>query len=99
MTTSEMRAQLRGTVARGYCHKKNAHKQLDGDLLEAIVDELLLATPSVASPNFRRAEATTAVSEGDASTAQRQEAPLQPAPVASPQELPTSTSITTHRKI
>jgi hypothetical protein len=39
----EARERLRGTVARGYCHEKNAHKELDGDLLEAIVDELLVA--------------------------------------------------------
>lgn len=37
------RARLRGIVARGYCHKANSSKVLDGDLLEAIVDELLAA--------------------------------------------------------
>src|SRR5271166_5188769 len=44
---------LRGIVARGYCHDKNRHKELDGDLLEAIVEELLLAAsaePPAAQP-------------------------------------------------
>jgi hypothetical protein len=40
-------AELRGIVARGYCHDKNRHKELDGDLLEAIVQELLAAQASV----------------------------------------------------
>ena len=39
-------SELRGIVARGYCHDKNSHKVLDGDLLEAIVEELLLVLPS-----------------------------------------------------
>jgi hypothetical protein len=43
------RAELQGIVARGYCHEKNAHKELDGDLLEAIVAELEAAlAPSAA---------------------------------------------------
>lgn len=33
---------LRGAVARGYCHDENQHKELDGDLLNAIVDELMV---------------------------------------------------------
>ena len=44
MSTDErLREALRGVVARGYCHSKNSHEVLDGDLLEAIVNELLAA--------------------------------------------------------
>lgn len=41
--------ELRGIVARGYCHKANSHKVLDGDLLEAIVHELLWANQAAAA--------------------------------------------------
>lgn len=53
----ESREQLRGIVARGYCHEKNAHKELDGDLLEAIVDELLQAHHAQPDPLLREREA------------------------------------------
>lgn len=32
--------ELMGTVARGWCHDKNAHKTVDVDLAMAIVDEI-----------------------------------------------------------
>lgn len=37
------REELIGCVARGYCHEENANKELDADLIEAIVQELILA--------------------------------------------------------
>lgn len=52
-------AELGGVVARGYCHDKNRHKELDSDLLEAIVEELLkvhLRSPSEEAPVRRELE-------------------------------------------
>ena len=39
-------AELRGAVARGWCHFKNQHKEMDTDLGEAIVAEVWLALTS-----------------------------------------------------
>lgn len=33
--------ELRGAVARGWCHPKNSHKEMDADLAEAIVSEIV----------------------------------------------------------
>ena len=38
---SEQVRKVRGALARGYCHRKNSHKVLDADLLEAMVAEVL----------------------------------------------------------
>lgn len=38
-----MASQWRGVVARGYCDPHNSHKELDSDLLEAIVVEIMTA--------------------------------------------------------
>jgi hypothetical protein len=35
-----IREELRGALARGYCHDKNRHKVLDGDLIEAMREEV-----------------------------------------------------------
>lgn len=43
-------AEIRGAVARGWCHKVNEHKTMDTDLALAIADEvnaMLSAAPSV----------------------------------------------------
>jgi Lar family restriction alleviation protein len=43
-------AEIRGAVARGWCHKVNEHKTMDTDLAPAIADEvnaMLSAAPSV----------------------------------------------------
>lgn len=39
--TTERTAQIRGALARGYCHPNNADKVLDSDLIEAMAAELL----------------------------------------------------------
>ena len=42
-------AEIRGAVARGWCHKVNEHKTMDSDLALAIADEvnaMLSAAPS-----------------------------------------------------
>ncbi len=39
-------AELRGAVARGWCHFKNQHKEFDSDLGEAITAEVWLALTS-----------------------------------------------------
>lgn len=41
LTPESMRTELRGAVARGWCHAKNSHKAMDADLAAAIVDELM----------------------------------------------------------
>ena len=33
-------ADIRGAVARGWCHAKNSHKEMDSDLAEAISIEV-----------------------------------------------------------
>lgn len=33
-------SEIRGAVARGWCHPKNSHKVMDGDLAEAISEEI-----------------------------------------------------------
>ena len=37
--------ELRGTIARAWCHPKNAHKEMDADLVDAIVEELTNPQP------------------------------------------------------
>ena len=46
--------EIRGAVARGWCHDKNAHKIMDSDLALAISDEVekLLETQK---PDYDRA--------------------------------------------
>ncbi len=39
-TTCE--SELRGAIARGWCHPKNSHKPMDCDLADAIFQELIL---------------------------------------------------------
>ena len=40
--------QVRQAVARGYCHSKNSHKELDADLIIAIAKEVVkILTPEV----------------------------------------------------
>lgn len=41
ISEDELRERLRGAVARGWCADKNANKEMDADLAEAIVEELL----------------------------------------------------------
>lgn len=36
-----MEQQVREAVARGYCHQKNSHKELDADLVDAICEEVV----------------------------------------------------------
>ncbi len=36
-----MEQQVREAVARGWCHDKNAHKEMDVDLADAIVAEVV----------------------------------------------------------
>ena len=36
------KSDLYGALSRGYCSKKNSSKQVDPDLIEAMVEELLL---------------------------------------------------------
>ena len=35
-----LKEQITQAVARGWCHPKNAHKEMDADLAEAIADEV-----------------------------------------------------------
>jgi len=37
----QLRVDIMGAMARGYCSDKNAHKQLDADLIEAMFSEVL----------------------------------------------------------
>ena len=32
--------EVRGAVARGWCHPKNGHKEMDADLANAIVEQV-----------------------------------------------------------
>jgi hypothetical protein len=36
-----MEQQVREAVARGWCHEKNAHKEMDVDLADAIAAEVV----------------------------------------------------------
>lgn len=47
VVTTWQRSDWRQIVARGYCHPPNSHKELDSDLLEAIVEEI---TKAAAAP-------------------------------------------------
>lgn len=38
-----MEQQVLEAAARGYCHPKNSHKEVDADLLEAICEEVVKA--------------------------------------------------------
>lgn len=42
----DLLTQIRQAVARGYCHEKNTHKELDSDLLDAIAEEVVKAITS-----------------------------------------------------
>lgn len=46
---------LRGAVARGWCHPKNSHKEMDADLAEAIVGEIIKLGGQVNEPPRSRA--------------------------------------------
>jgi len=46
-----MPSKIREAVARGWCHSKNAHKDMDVDLAEAIVEEVLRVTRTDTSTN------------------------------------------------
>lgn len=49
---AELIEQVRGAVARGWCHPKNGHKEMDADLANAIVEQVMqlaaLAPPATA---------------------------------------------------
>jgi len=40
---SVFRNEPLGAIARGWCHPKNSHKEMDADLANAIADEVLAA--------------------------------------------------------
>jgi hypothetical protein len=42
--------QVRQAIARGYCHPKNEHKELDSDLLEAIEHEVVKVFTPIKQP-------------------------------------------------
>lgn len=44
----ELIKEIRGAVARGWCHPKNAKKEMDSDLAEAISKEIIKL------PTFKR---------------------------------------------
>lgn len=47
-----MEQQVRQAVARGYCHPKNSHKEVDSDLLIAISEEVVKSFSPAAPPVF-----------------------------------------------
>lgn len=59
-----LREEVRGAVARGWCHEKNEHKVMDRDLADAITEEvfklldpLLTATKVIVDQKLTEAEA------------------------------------------
>lgn len=47
------REQLLGAIARGWCHPKNANKEMDGDLALAIADEIEALSPPLSAERIR----------------------------------------------
>ena len=48
-----MEQQVREAVARGWCHEKNSHKEMDVDLANAIVDEVVKSITPEKMPGHR----------------------------------------------
>jgi len=46
----KMETQVREAVARGWCHPKNAHKEMDSDLADAIVEEVVASFTPARTP-------------------------------------------------
>ena len=46
-----MEDQVRQAVARGWCHPANASKEMDADLVEAIVAEVVKTFTPTENPN------------------------------------------------
>lgn len=45
--------QVTEAVARGWCHPKNAHKEMDADLAEAIIEEVVRSFTPAQMPGHR----------------------------------------------
>jgi hypothetical protein len=48
-----MADQIRQAVARGWCHPKNSAKEMDADLVEAIVAEVVKSVTPVETPGHK----------------------------------------------
>ena len=49
--------EIRGALARGYCHPENENKELDSDLINAMVEEIAALEQGAQKPTTNNATA------------------------------------------